>query len=112
MVLEAILQVVPPEMMAGLAVKRTVKDAWEAIWAMCVNLDRVRKDKVQQLKKEFEMISFRDGKSVDDSRCASPTSLQASPRSEHLLTKHKLSRNCCELCHLAIADTPCDRDPP
>ncbi|KAK1696495.1 hypothetical protein QYE76_013192 [Lolium multiflorum] len=66
MALEAILQAVPPEMMAGLAVKRTAKEAWEAIRAMRVGSDRVRKGKVQQLKKEFEMISFRDGESVDD----------------------------------------------
>ena len=66
MALEAILQAVPPEMMAGLAVKGTAKEAWEAIRAMRVGSDRVRKGKVQQLKKEFEMISFRDGESVDD----------------------------------------------
>ena len=66
MALEAILQAVPPEMIAGLAVKRTAKEAWEAIRAMRVGSDRVRKGKVQQLKKEFEMISFRDGESVDD----------------------------------------------
>ncbi|XP_071680544.1 uncharacterized protein [Lolium perenne] len=66
MALEAILQAVPPEMMAGLAVKRTAKEAWEAIRAMRVGSDRVRKGKVQQLKKEFEMISFHDGESVDD----------------------------------------------
>ncbi|XP_071684792.1 uncharacterized protein [Lolium perenne] len=66
MALEAILQAVPTEMMAGLAVKRTAKEAWEAIRAMRVGSDRVRKGKVQQLKKEFEMISFRDGESVDD----------------------------------------------
>ena len=66
MALEAILQAVPPEMMPGLAIKRTAKEAWEAIRAMRVGSDRVRKGKVQQLKKEFEMISFRDGESVDD----------------------------------------------
>ena len=60
------MQAVPPEMMPGLAVKWTAKEAWEAIRAMRVGSDRVRKGKVQQLKKEFEMISFRDGESVDD----------------------------------------------
>ena len=66
MALEAILQAVPLEMVPGLAVKRTAKEAWEAIRAMRVGSDRVRKGKVQQLKKEFEMISFREGESVDD----------------------------------------------
>jgi hypothetical protein len=64
--LKAILRAVPPEMVVGLAVKRTVKEAWEAIRAMRVGSDRVRKGKVQQLKKEFEMTSFRDGESVDE----------------------------------------------
>jgi hypothetical protein len=66
MALEAILQAVPPEMLAGLAVKRTAKEAWEAIRAMRVGSDRVRKGKVQQLKKEFELISFHYGETVDD----------------------------------------------
>jgi acetyl-CoA carboxylase alpha subunit len=46
MALEAILQVVPPEMMAGLAVKRTAKEASEAIRAMRFGSDRVQKGKV------------------------------------------------------------------
>jgi hypothetical protein len=33
---------------------------------MRVGLERMRKGKVDQLKKEFEMISFRDGEYVDD----------------------------------------------
>jgi hypothetical protein len=33
---------------------------------MRVGSDRVRKGKVQQLKKEVEMISFRDGESIDN----------------------------------------------
>jgi hypothetical protein len=53
-------------MMAGLAVKRPTKEVWEAIRAMRVGLERVRKGKVEQLKKEFEIISFRDGEYVDD----------------------------------------------
>jgi hypothetical protein len=61
MALEAILQTVPPEMMAGLAIKRTVKEVWEVIRAMRIGSDRVRKGKGQQLKKEFEMILFCDG---------------------------------------------------
>lgn len=66
MALEAILHAVPLEMMAGLAVKRTAQEAWEAIRVMRVGSDRVRRGKVQQLMKEFEDFSFRNGKNVDD----------------------------------------------
>ena len=66
MALEAILHAVPPEMMSGLAVKRTSQEAWEAVRAMRVGSDRVRKGKTQQLRKEFEHISFRNGENVDD----------------------------------------------
>lgn len=66
MALEAILHAVPLEMMASLAVKRTAKEAWEAVRTMRVGTDRVRKGKAQQLRREFETISFRDGEKVDD----------------------------------------------
>lgn len=66
MPLEAILHVVPPEMTASLAVKRTAQEAWEAVQAMHVGTDPVRKRKAQQLRREFEMISFRDGERVVD----------------------------------------------
>jgi hypothetical protein len=82
MALEAILQAVPPEKMAGLAVKRTTKEAWEAIRAMRVGSDHVQK--------EFEMISFRDGESVDDFALRLTNLSQASPRSKHLSTKLKV----------------------
>jgi hypothetical protein len=86
--------------MAGLAVKRTTKEAWEAIRAMRVGSDRVQKGKVQQQKKEFEMISFRDGESVDDFALRLTNLSQASPRSKHLSMKLKSSRNYYELCRL------------
>jgi hypothetical protein len=56
---EAILRAVPLEMWCPLA-KKTAKLAWNAIEMMCVGFDCA-----QQLK-EYEMISFRDGESVDD----------------------------------------------
>lgn len=66
MALEAILHVVSPEMMANLAVKRSAHEAWEAVRAMRVGTDRVRKGRAQQSRKEFETISFHDGKYVSD----------------------------------------------
>ena len=66
MALEAILHAVPPEMMASLAVKRSAQEAWEAVRAMRVGMDRVRKGKAQQSRKEFETISFHERESVSD----------------------------------------------
>ena len=50
--LAAILRAVPPEMKAGLAVKKTVKEAWESIKAMRIGDDRVKAASVQRLWKE------------------------------------------------------------
>ena len=66
MALEAILSAVPPEMIRTLAVKRIAKEAWEAIRAIRVGTDRVRKSTVQKLRREWELLTFRNGESVDD----------------------------------------------
>lgn len=66
MALEAILRVVPPEMISTLAVKASAKEAWDAVKTMRVGIDRVRKAKAQQLRKEYEGIGFRAGETVDD----------------------------------------------
>ena len=64
--LAAILRAVPPEMKAGLAVKKSAKEAWEAVKAMRVGDDRVKSASVQRLLKEFENVAFHDGESVGD----------------------------------------------
>ncbi|XP_062230147.1 uncharacterized protein LOC133927761 [Phragmites australis] len=64
--LAAILRAVPPEMKAGLAVKKSAKEAWDAVKMMRVSDDRVKSASVQRLLKEFENVAFRDGESVDD----------------------------------------------
>lgn len=64
--LAAILRAVPPEMKAGLAVKKSAKEAWEAVKKMRVGDDRVKSANVQRLLKEFENVAFHDGESVDD----------------------------------------------
>ena len=66
MALEAILSIVPPEMTRTLVVKRTTKEAWEAIRVVRVSTDRVRKSTVQKLRREWELLTFLDGESVDD----------------------------------------------
>ena len=65
-VLAAILCAVPPEMKAGLAVKKSAKEAWEAVKMMRVGDDRVKSANVQRLLKKFENVTFHDGESVDD----------------------------------------------
>ncbi|CAN6333479.1 unnamed protein product [Urochloa humidicola] len=64
--LAAILRGVPPEMKAGLAVKKTAKEAWDSVKKMRGGDDRVKAANVQQLMKEFENLNFRDGEAVGD----------------------------------------------
>jgi len=45
---------------------KTVKQAWAAIKMMCACSNCARKASAQRLRKEYEMISFHDGESVDD----------------------------------------------
>jgi hypothetical protein len=62
----AILRAVLPEMKAGLTVKKTAKEVWEAVRSMRIDDDRVKAASVQRLLKEYENICFRDGESVSD----------------------------------------------
>jgi hypothetical protein len=62
--LAAILRGVPPEMRAGLAVKKTAKEAWASVKKMCGGDGRVKEVNVQRLMKEFELPSFGDGETV------------------------------------------------
>ncbi|RLN23644.1 hypothetical protein C2845_PM07G28310 [Panicum miliaceum] len=48
------------------AVKKTSKEAWEAIKSIHVGSDRTRKTTLQRLRREWELLSFRDGEHVDD----------------------------------------------
>jgi hypothetical protein len=64
--LAAILRGVPPEMKAGLAVKKTAKEAWDSVKKMRGGDERVKAANVQRLMKEFELLSFRDGETVAD----------------------------------------------
>jgi hypothetical protein len=60
------LRTVPSEMKAGLAVKKSAKEAWDALRSMRVGDDRVKAASVQRLWKEYENMAFRDGESIDD----------------------------------------------
>jgi len=66
MAVDAILSAVPAEMILPLASKHTAKEAWEAIKSIHVGSDRARKMTLQRLRRDWELLSFRDGEQVDD----------------------------------------------
>ena len=66
MAMEAILRATPPEMRVSLAGKGTAKRAWDAIKTERVGVERIWKAKATDLTREFDVLTFRDGESVDD----------------------------------------------
>ncbi|OAE24027.1 hypothetical protein AXG93_4079s1160 [Marchantia polymorpha subsp. ruderalis] len=62
----AIDRSIPPEMLSTIGRKPTAKEAWEAVKIMWMGVDRVRKGNAQKLRRDFNNIAFKDGKSVDD----------------------------------------------
>ncbi|WVZ66256.1 hypothetical protein U9M48_015503 [Paspalum notatum var. saurae] len=64
--LAALLRAVPQEMQAGLAVKETAKEAWEAIKAVRVGVERVKEANAEKLRKEFNELKFKAGEGVED----------------------------------------------
>jgi hypothetical protein len=64
--LMALLHVMPLEMQLGLAVKETVKDAWEAICSIWVGTDKVKEANTERLRQEFDDISFKSGECVEE----------------------------------------------
>jgi hypothetical protein len=61
MALDALVSVVPPEMVATVAKKKTMKEAWDAIATMRMGDDRVKKASVQQLRSQFNRAAFTEG---------------------------------------------------
>jgi hypothetical protein len=53
-------------MQAGLAVKSTMHKAWEAIWKVRLNADRVKEANIERLRQAFGQIMFKPGESVQD----------------------------------------------
>jgi hypothetical protein len=66
MALDTLVSAVTPEMVATMADKKTVKEAWDAITTLRVSDDRVQKAAVQQLRSQFNRATFRECKAVDD----------------------------------------------
>ena len=64
--LGVILRGVPPEMKSGLAAKKNVKEAWDAVKKMHAGDDRMKDASIQRLMKQFDNLTFRDGESIGD----------------------------------------------
>jgi hypothetical protein len=66
MALDTITSAVPQEMLASLAVKATIVEAWEAVRSLQIGSEAIRNARVQRLRTEFESIRFKEGETVDD----------------------------------------------
>lgn len=66
MALAAIYQGIPEDILLSVADKETAKEAWEAVKTMCLGADRVKKARIQTLKAEFEFMSMKETKLIDD----------------------------------------------
>jgi hypothetical protein len=53
-------------MRAGLAVKDTVCEAWDAICLMRMGADRVKEANAEKLRQDFAAITFKPGEHVED----------------------------------------------
>jgi hypothetical protein len=61
-----LLRAVPPKMQAGLAVKETTKEAWEAIRSIRVGANKVKEANAKKLRREFDDIVFKSGECVEE----------------------------------------------
>ncbi|XP_072148569.1 uncharacterized protein [Setaria viridis] len=52
-------------MHSGLA-KKSAKEAWEAMEKIRLSVKRVKEANTQKLMKEFELVAFKEGESIDD----------------------------------------------
>jgi hypothetical protein len=66
MVLDTITNAVPQEMLALLAVKKIVAEAWEAVRSLQIGSEAIWNARTQRLRSEFESIQFKERESVDD----------------------------------------------
>jgi hypothetical protein len=66
MALNAICNAVSAEMITVLATKDSAREAWESIKTMRISDDRIRKASTQKVRREYEVLDFRDGEGVED----------------------------------------------
>lgn len=67
-----IYNAVPEDVLAQLDNKMTAKETWESLRTMNVNVERVKKAKIQTHTQEFEMLTMREEESVADFTRSSP----------------------------------------
>jgi hypothetical protein len=65
MALNTICSAVPTEMVTTLATKDTAVEAWESIRTMQIGDDHMRKASTQRVRREYEMLDFRNGEGVE-----------------------------------------------
>ncbi|XP_066374129.1 uncharacterized protein [Miscanthus floridulus] len=61
-----ILRSIPQELWNALAVRRTAKEAWDAIKILRVGDERARDATAQQLRRDFGNLAFKDGETISD----------------------------------------------
>jgi hypothetical protein len=66
MALDALCSAVPPKMARAISDKEMTMAAWKAIATMRVGDERVKENSAQQLRREFELATFKDGETVED----------------------------------------------
>ena len=64
--MEAILRAVPLEMHRSLGAKNAAKEAWDSLKAMRTGSGVAKRARIQQLRREFELLEFKDGEGVKD----------------------------------------------
>ncbi|WVZ88500.1 hypothetical protein U9M48_035017 [Paspalum notatum var. saurae] len=64
--MEAILRTVPQEMHQSLGAKATAKEAWDSLKTMRTGSGLVKRTRIQQLRREFELLEFKEGERVED----------------------------------------------
>lgn len=64
--LAAIYQSIPEDVLLSVAKKTSAKDAWEAIKTSSLGADKVKKARVQTLRGDFETLSMKETKSLDE----------------------------------------------
>ncbi|XP_066320732.1 uncharacterized protein [Miscanthus floridulus] len=65
-VMAGLLRSVPPELWNALAVRRTAKEAWDAVKILRIGDERARDASAHQLCRDFGNLSFKEGETVND----------------------------------------------
>lgn len=65
-VLAAIYQAIPEDILVSVTEKKTAKDACDTIKTLCLGTERVKKARVQTLNAEFEILSMKETETLDN----------------------------------------------